>query len=55
MSEPSGGSPIQTAMVVLLLAGLPWNLGLLVAGLSGMIVGAEIERRMTLRAERAAP
>ncbi len=35
----------------LLLAGLPWNTGLLVAGLSGMIAGAEVERRMTRRSE----
>ena len=45
---------VTSVTVVLLLAGLPWNLGLLVAGLSGMVVGAEIERRMTLRSERAA-
>jgi hypothetical protein len=32
---------------VLLLAWIPWNLGLLIAGMIGMIVGAEIERRMT--------
>lgn len=39
-----------TAIVVALMAaGLPWNLGLLVAGLCGMVVGAEIERRVTLR------
>jgi predicted branched-subunit amino acid permease len=36
-------------VAALLLAGLPWNLGLLVAGLSGMIAGAEVERRMTRR------
>jgi predicted branched-subunit amino acid permease len=41
--------------VVLLLAGLPWNLGLLAAGLSGMIVGAEIERRIARRTREATP
>jgi predicted branched-subunit amino acid permease len=37
---------LASVTVVLLLAGLPWNLGLLVAGLAGMMVGAETERRM---------
>ncbi|MGP1357860.1 AzlC family ABC transporter permease [Roseicyclus sp.] len=49
------GAAVTSVTVALLLAGLPWNLGLLVAGLAGMIVGAEIERRMTRRTERAAP
>lgn len=38
--------------VALLMAFLPFNLGLLVAGLSGMMAGAEVERHM---APRAAP
>jgi len=37
----------------LLAAGLPYNLGLLVAGLAGMMAGAEAERRLTLKAGRA--
>jgi 4-azaleucine resistance transporter AzlC len=45
---------VTSVTVVLLLAGLPWNLGLLVAGALGMIVGAEVERRMTLRSRRTA-
>jgi predicted branched-subunit amino acid permease len=48
------GAALASVTAMLLLAGLPWNLGLLVAGLSGMAVGAEIERQMTLRAERQA-
>ena len=48
------GAALASVVVMLLVAGLPWNLGLLVAGLSGMAVGAEIERRMTLRAARQA-
>jgi predicted branched-subunit amino acid permease len=44
---------LTSVTMALLLAGLPWNLGLLAAGLSGMIVGAEIERRMTRRAREA--
>ena len=35
--------------LALLCAGLPWNLGLMVAGLGGMIIGAEVERRMNQR------
>lgn len=34
----------------LVAAGLPYNLGLLVAGLAGMMAGAEAERRMTVQA-----
>lgn len=45
---------LTSVAVALLFAGLPWNLGLLAAGLSGMIVGAEIERRMTRRRQEAA-
>lgn len=35
----------------ILLAGLPWNMWLLIAGAVGMAVGAEVERQMTKRAE----
>jgi 4-azaleucine resistance transporter AzlC len=44
-------------LVAILLAGLPWNLWLLIAGAAGMIVGAEIERRTDKRAtpRRAGP
>ncbi len=35
--------------VALLLAWLPYNLGLLVAGMCGMITGAEIERRLVIK------
>ena len=38
--------------LALLLAGLPWNLWLMLAGIGGMVVGAEVERRL---ARRAAP
>jgi len=40
------GAAFTSVTAVLLLAGLPWNLGLFVAGLAGMAAGAEIERRM---------
>lgn len=43
---------VTAIILALLTAGLPWNLGLLVAGLGGMMVGAEVERRMA-RAARA--
>jgi predicted branched-subunit amino acid permease len=41
------GAALASVTSVLLLAWIPWNLGLLIAGLIGMAVGAEIERRMT--------
>lgn len=37
---------ITSVILALLLAGLPYNLGLLPAGIGAMIVGAELERRM---------
>ncbi len=37
---------LVSVTVALLLAFLPYNLGLLVAGLAGMMAGAEVERRM---------
>ncbi len=40
------GAAFASVVVAVLLAGLPWNLWLLIAGLAGMIVGAEIERRV---------
>ena len=41
------------AMVTaLLMAFLPYNLGLMVAGIAGMMAGAEVERRMALREDR---
>lgn len=40
-------------LVALPMSVLPYNLGLMVAGLSGMLAGAETERRMALRKERA--
>ena len=36
---------VVAVVVALLVAGLPWNLGLIAAGLAGMIAGAEVERR----------
>jgi hypothetical protein len=41
------GAALASVVAALALAWVPWNLGLLVAGVTGMIVGAEIERRMT--------
>jgi hypothetical protein len=41
------GAALTSVTAVLLLAWIPWNLGLLIAGMIGMIVGAEIERRTT--------
>lgn len=38
---------LAAVILALFAAGLPWNLGLLVGGLGGMIVGAEVERRIT--------
>ena len=40
---------LVSIVVALALAWLPYNLGLLVAGLFGMITGAEFERRLVLR------
>ena len=45
------GAALTSVTAVLLLAWIPWNLGLLLAGILGMIVGAEIERRMAPRGE----
>ncbi len=36
---------MTSVVVALLLAGLPYNIGLLIAGVAAMMVGAEIERR----------
>jgi predicted branched-subunit amino acid permease len=41
------GAALAAISAALLLAWMPWNLGLLCAGLTGMVVGAEIERRTT--------
>jgi 4-azaleucine resistance transporter AzlC len=35
-----------SVIVALAFHGLPWNLGLMLAGITGMIIGAEVERRM---------
>ncbi len=40
---------LTSILVAMLLAGLPWNLWLLIAGVLGMIVGAEVERQMAKR------
>lgn len=39
------GAALTATLVALACAGLPWNLGLIVAALAGMIAGAELERR----------
>lgn len=44
---PHVAAALTSITAALLLVGLPYNLGLLVAGVVGMIVGAEVERRMT--------
>lgn len=36
---------MTSILVALLMAWLPWNLGLIIAAIAGMVVGAEIERR----------
>src|SRR6056297_1699877 len=41
------GAALASVVAALLLAWVPWNLGLLAAGVTGMIVGAEIERCTT--------
>jgi predicted branched-subunit amino acid permease len=41
------GAALSAVTAALLLAWMPWNLGLLCAGLIGMAAGAEIERRTT--------
>nr|WP_244889133.1 AzlC family ABC transporter permease [Roseivivax marinus] len=41
------------AVVALLAAGLPFNLGLIVGGLAGMIAGAQVEQRMEREEEPA--
>ncbi|MDQ2093548.1 AzlC family ABC transporter permease [Rhodalgimonas zhirmunskyi] len=38
---------VTAVVLALAFAGLPFNLGLLLAGLGGMIAGAEVERRVT--------
>jgi predicted branched-subunit amino acid permease len=43
----------SSIVIALSLVGLPYNLGLLVAGLAGMVIGAEVERRMARRREVA--
>ena len=43
------GAAFSSVVAVLLLSWVPWNLGLLLAGIIGMMVGAEIERRTTPR------
>lgn len=40
------GAALTSILLALLLAGLPTGVGLLIAGLAAMAVGAEIERRM---------
>ncbi|MEM7723244.1 MAG: AzlC family ABC transporter permease [Pseudomonadota bacterium] len=42
---------ITAITTAILLAGLPWNLWLLIAGAVGMAVGAEVERQMAKRTE----
>lgn len=41
------GAALAAVVLALLSAGLPYNLGLVVGGLGGMAVGAEIEQRLT--------
>lgn len=45
------GAALTSIIVALALAGLPYNLGLLVAAVAAMIVGAEIDRRFNLNPE----
>jgi predicted branched-subunit amino acid permease len=45
---------LVSIVMALLFAWLPFNLGLLVAGITAMMTGAEIERRTTLRSEGGA-
>ena len=40
------GAATTSVVVALLLSSLPFSLGLLIAGATAMLVGAEIERRM---------
>jgi len=44
---------LSSITAAILLSGIPWNLWLLIAGAVGMVVGAEVERQMTKRAERS--
>lgn len=44
---------LVSVVAALFLAFLPYNLGLLVAGVLGMMTGAEIERRVAARGDRA--
>lgn len=43
------GAALVSIVMALVFAFLPYNLGLLVAGIAAMMAGAEIERQMTLR------
>ena len=43
---PVGRSLRIQSMVALLLAGLPYNLGLIVAAVAALAAGAEVERRL---------
>jgi predicted branched-subunit amino acid permease len=40
---------VSSVLLALAFAGMPYNLGLLPAGIGAMIVGAEVERRMGVR------
>jgi predicted branched-subunit amino acid permease len=44
---------LASITTAILLSGIPWNLWLLIAGAVGMATGAEVERQMAKRAERA--
>jgi len=44
---------LASIVTAILLAGLPWNLWLLIAGGIGMAVGAEVERQVTKRTGQA--
>jgi predicted branched-subunit amino acid permease len=47
-------SAVTSIVLALLFAGLPYNLGLLIAALIAMMIGAQIEVWMTRKAGRAA-
>lgn len=48
---PHVAAAVVSVALALAIASLPYNLGLLVAGLGGMMAGAEVERRQTRRAK----
>jgi hypothetical protein len=48
-SAPHVAAALVATVLALLLSGLPWNLGLILAAGAAMATGAAVERRLALR------